>query len=64
MARPKKEKLKEVLKEEEHVSASTATLSIEIEMYNGKKIINKGEVEINGIKHKTITTEEGSTYTI
>jgi len=36
----------------------------EVEMYNGKRIIGKGEVEINGITRKTITTEEGSTYTI
>ena len=35
-----------------------------VEIYNGKKVISKGEVEINGVKHKTITTEEGSTYTI
>jgi hypothetical protein len=35
-----------------------------VEMYNGKKVISKGEVEINGVKHKTITTEEGSTYTL
>ena len=36
----------------------------EVEMYNGKKVIEKGEVEINGIIRKTITTEEGSTYTL
>lgn len=36
----------------------------EVEMYNGKRIIGKGEVEIHGVKHKTITTEEGSTYTL
>lgn len=36
----------------------------EPEMYEGKKVIEKGEVEINGVTHKTITTEEGSTYTI
>lgn len=37
---------------------------ITAEFYNGKKIISKGEVEINGKLVKTITTEEGSTYTI
>ena len=36
----------------------------EVDMYNGKKVIAKGEVEINGVIRKTITTEEGSTYTI
>lgn len=36
----------------------------EVEMYNGKRVIEKGEVEIHGVIHKTITTEEGSTYTL
>lgn len=36
----------------------------EAEMYNGKKIIARGEVEIHGVMKKTITTEEGSTYTL
>lgn len=36
----------------------------EVEMYNGKKIIERGEVEIHGVMKKTITTEEGSTYTL
>lgn len=52
MARPKKAKLAEVLEVEE------------VEMYNGKNVIAKGEVEINGKLVKTITTEEGSTYII
>lgn len=59
MGRPKKAKLEEVLKEEEPI-----VITPEVEIYNGKKVIGKGEVEINGVIHKTITTEEGSTYTI
>ena len=63
MARPKKVKLEEVLKEEV-VDVVIDIEPITAEMYNGKKVISKGEVEINGVIHKTITTEEGSTYTI
>ena len=61
MGRPKKAKLEEVLEEEIVIVPEVVE---EVEMYNGKKVIGKGEVEINGIIRKTITTEEGSTYTI
>ena len=61
MGRPKK--IKEEVKVEEEVVIVPEVVE-EVEMYNGKKVISKGEVEINGVKHKTITTEEGSTYTI
>ena len=61
MARPKKAKLAEVLEEEIVIVPEPVA---EVEMYNGKKVISKGEVEINGKLVKTITTEEGSTYTI
>lgn len=40
------------------------TITSQVEMYNGKKVVAKGEVEINGVIRKTITTEEGSTYTL
>jgi len=63
MGRPKKQKLAEVLKEEEPIVFVPEPVE-EVEMYNGKKIISSKSVEINGIKYKEITTEEGSTYTL
>lgn len=57
MGRPKK------VKKEEDIEIVPEQIE-EVEMYNGKKVIAKGEVEINGKLVKTITTEEGSTYTI
>jgi hypothetical protein len=63
MGRPKKVKLEEVLKEEEPIIIAPEVVE-EVEMFNGRRIIGRGEVEINGITRKTITTEEGSTYTL
>lgn len=60
MGRPKKV----VVKSEDIETKVKVNVAPEVEYYNGKKVVNKGEVEINGKKYKTITTEEGSTYTI
>ena len=57
-------KIKEEVKKVEEDVVIVPEPSEEVEMYNGKRVISKGEVEINGIKYKTITTEEGSTYTL
>lgn len=60
MGRPKKV----IVKSEDIETKVEVNIVPEVEMYNGKRVIGKGEVEINGVMHKTITTEEGSTYTI
>lgn len=67
MARPRKIKVEVGELEGKGIVISTGAEEIttpEVEMYNGKEVIAKGEVEINGVIRKTITTKEGSTYTL